>query len=79
MLRHFTLRRAGLVGVLLATQLLAACVVVPRPYYRSHAVEPGWRDHDRRDDRRWRDDDRRWRDDDRRWQDRRDRPDWDGR
>ena len=74
MLRHFSLRRAGLVGALLATQLLAACVVVPRPYYRPHAVvvEPGWRDHDRRDDRRWRDDDRRW-------QDRRDRPDWDGR
>jgi hypothetical protein len=74
-------RRVALLGVLLATQLLSACVVVPRPYYRPRAaaVEPqpgygGWshdrRDRDYRDYRGWRGDGehRDWRD----------RPDWDG-
>lgn len=77
MQRYFN-RRIALLGVLLATQLLSACVVVPRPYYRPRAaaVEPqpgygGW-SHDRRDR-----DYRGWRGDGER-RDWRDRPDWDG-
>jgi hypothetical protein len=77
MQRYFN-RRVALLGVLLATQLLSACVVVPRPYYRPRAaaVEPqpgygGW-SHDRRDR-----DYRGWRGDGER-RDWRDRPDWDG-
>ena len=77
MQRYFN-RRIALLGVLLATQLLSACVVVPRPYYRPRAaaVEPqpgygGW-SHDRRDR-----DYRGWRGDGERL-DWRDRPDWDG-
>ena len=72
MQRYFPRCTAGLLGVLLATQLLAGCVVVPRPYYQPRAivVEPqpygGWKD--RRDDRGWRYGDR---------YDRRDRRDWD--
>jgi hypothetical protein len=77
MQRYFN-RLVALLGVLLATQLLSACVVVPRPYYRPRAaaVEPqpgygGW-SHDRRDR-----DYRGWRGDGER-RDWRDRPDWDG-
>jgi hypothetical protein len=79
MQRYFNRRTAALLGVLLAAQLLSACVVVPRPYYRPRAVavEPqpgygGW-SHDRRDGRDYRG----WRGDGER-RDWRDRPDWDG-
>jgi hypothetical protein len=81
MLRSSTARRIGLVGLLLASQLLSACVIVPRPYYRprGYAVEQpaygGWsRDpyyygHRRGDDR----------DGFPGWNgERRDRPGWDG-
>ena len=77
-MQRYLNRRIALLGVLLATQLLSACVVVPRPYYRPRAaaVEPqpgygGW-SHDRRDR-----DYRGWRGDGER-RDWRDRPDWDG-
>ena len=77
-MQRYLNRRIALLGVLLATQWLSACVVVPRPYYppRAAAVEPqpgygGW-SHDRRDR-----DYRGWRGDGER-RDWRDRPDWDG-
>jgi hypothetical protein len=79
MLRSATFRRVGLVGLLLASQLLSACVIVPRPYYRprGYAVEQpaygGYYGHRHGDGDRdgypgW-GGDRRWHSD---------RPDWDG-
>jgi len=62
MKRFFNRRTLALAGVLAATQLLSACVVVPAPYYRPRTVivepvpyydghyGPG-RDHDWRDRR----------------------------
>ncbi len=54
-------RVLGALGVVLATQLLSACVVVPVPAYRTRAVViepgygPGYYDYHHRDrDRDWR-------------------------
>lgn len=45
MRRFFNRRSLAVVGVLLTTQLLTACVVVPGPYYRPRGaviVQPGY-------------------------------------
>jgi hypothetical protein len=44
MKRYINRRSLALVGVLLASQLLSACVIVPQPYYRHRmgVVEPGY-------------------------------------
>lgn len=38
MKRYMNRRSLGLLGVLLASQLLSACIIVPRPYHRHHRV-----------------------------------------
>jgi len=58
MKRLFNRRALGLAGVLAATQLLSACVVVPAPYYRPRTVivEPApYYYHGPGRDRDWRD------------------------
>ncbi len=60
MKRYINRRSLGLLGVLLASQLLSACIIVPRPYHhRRHVVQidaqPGYQapsqgaPYDRRD------------------------------
>jgi hypothetical protein len=38
MKRYMNRRGLGLLGVLLASQLLSACIIVPRPYHRRHVI-----------------------------------------
>ena len=44
MKRYLNRRSLALLGVLLASQLLSACIIVPRPYHRFPVVvvEPGY-------------------------------------
>lgn len=60
MKRYMNRRSLALLGVLLASQLLSACVIVPRPYHHRYIteidVQPGYNapsQGENRDRRHW--------------------------